>query len=282
MEGTSKLQPALAKAVAFYWAQGCYWADREELYQSVRPYQLPETLLRSSGNRVPIDKVIFLAKLRIIHRYLWLLALVPFSRMFLLAGSLACGSPRTGSDIDIIVVARSGRVWLNRILIEAATRLVGQRRGRRTQNKFCFNCSLEDAAPILPNQNFTSAQFYKHLLPLWRSEETSVKQFWRANGWIRSYAPLFRRATGELTPIEQRGLIERIRTVFEFGLECTGLAPLGEWLARLIQERYIRQKAELHLASAKTMLCLERSRIYYHFPYSPSIQKQEKVKKILA
>lgn len=82
-------------------------------------------------------------KFRIFHRWLWLLELVPYSRKFFVVGSVARGTAREESDIDLWVVAKANRVWLNRTLLNFVLLIIGKRRTRRHHaDRICLNVSL--------------------------------------------------------------------------------------------------------------------------------------------
>lgn len=291
------LSKAFLKIKAFYEIQDCDWAGRQEFLLSLRRHELEKVIFKNSvfnkqnfsllsysiqnKDLARENKRMYMDKLLIIKKYLWVLSIVPFSRMFLLAGSLACGNPKTKSDIDIIIIAQRNYVWLNRFLLEITTRLLGRRRkGNQTEDRFCFSYSFENLNPIFVNKDFVSAHFYKHLIPIWHSKKTNLKQFWRANSWIKSYAPLFPLTNSSLIILPYKNILELIRKILETILIYSGLAYLLEHLTRLVQRKYIIEKSKNWSGAEDTKLILEKNRIYYHFPYSPWIKKRNILREI--
>lgn len=276
MEGVSKTSLAMEKARAFYNAQGCYWAGSQDLLLSLKKHDLGWSQDVRYQKEEGVEKKVFLEKLLITKKYLPLLALVPFSRIFFLGGSLVCGRLKETSDIDIIVVAKENRLWLNRLLLETVIFLLGRRRTQKKfKNRFCFNYSLSETEPVFQNQDFISAHFYKHLLPLWCSSRSNIKQFWRANSWLKSYSPLFHSSQKVIFSWRGQNKIDYIRTFLEGLLEISGLAFLLEQFSFWLQKRIITKKFRQNKKSPYAVLILKKSLIHYHFPYSNWKIKQD-------
>jgi predicted nucleotidyltransferase len=79
---------------------------------------------------------------------------VPFLRCLILNGSLAQGSAKESSDIDILVIAKSGRIYTARFFINSFTSLLGLKRSSKKNKshggKFCFNYYLSTNFLIIP------------------------------------------------------------------------------------------------------------------------------------
>lgn len=278
MEGATKTERAFARALAFYQAQGCSWAGKEEIYSSIKKHELPGiTKISPESIRVDgfyfsektIEKEIILEKLSVAKKFLKFFMLVPFSRMFLLGGSLACGTPKEGSDIDLIVLAKHNRVWLNRIFLISLSAVLGKRRSKKKfKNRFCFNYSLSERFPVIQNQDFVSAHFYKHILPLCSASKTNVKQFWRANSWLKSYSPLFNFQNQDVISYPHKKKVERTREVLETILEYSGMASLMEISFRKIYRIFIKRRLKKFPQNSQMVAILEDNCIHYHFPIS--------------
>lgn len=90
---------------------------------------------------------------KITNRYLkksrllaYVLQMVPFVRCVILNGSLSQGLARESSDIDILIIARDGRIFTVRFLVNLLALTTFQKRPKdETKNhagKFCFNFFL--------------------------------------------------------------------------------------------------------------------------------------------
>ena len=77
-----------------------------------------------------------------------LLQLTPFVRAVFLTGSLAQGKAKQSSDIDFLIVAKSGRIFTTRFLSVLSVLILGQKRPkdetRSHVGKFCLNHFLTD------------------------------------------------------------------------------------------------------------------------------------------
>jgi len=89
-------------------------------------------------------------KINKLKKLLPYLAAAPYTRLILLSGSVAAGTPRKTSDLDLIIVSENNKVWLNRFFLELATWLLGARRNKtKFEDRVCFNMFLNNAAPVL-------------------------------------------------------------------------------------------------------------------------------------
>ncbi len=67
---------------------------------------------------------------------------IPFSRGYLLTGSVAAGTAHMGSDIDIIAISHPEFVWFHRGMLFVALSLTGLRRTRtKRAGRMCVNAS---------------------------------------------------------------------------------------------------------------------------------------------
>jgi predicted nucleotidyltransferase len=84
-------------------------------------------------------------KTKLVGRFL---AHLPFVRCVILNGSLASGKSKPSSDIDILIIAKSGRVFTCRFFVNTIGTLLGIKRSkddkRAHAGKFCFNYFLTE------------------------------------------------------------------------------------------------------------------------------------------
>lgn len=79
---------------------------------------------------------------------------LPFIRCVILNGSMATGEIKKSSDIDLLIIARKGRIFTARFLAVLLVLLAGQKRlnGRAEHSgKFCLNYFLTDYSLIIPH-----------------------------------------------------------------------------------------------------------------------------------
>ncbi len=124
-------------------------------------------------------------KLRRVFR---LLAAVPFVRGIFVSGSLAMENSKEDSDVDIIVVARSGRIWTVRTFMTAFTFLLGVRRhGDKTRDRICLNHYITDKSLLIPFGSLYNAESYAHLLSVYREDDAIFRRFQEENDWLGRY-----------------------------------------------------------------------------------------------
>lgn len=80
----------------------------------------------------------------------WLLRSTPFLRFVAVGNTLAFGWPEADSDIDLFVVARSGRLFLARAWLTLLAQLAGRRRhGSKIAGRLCLSFFVDESAQNL-------------------------------------------------------------------------------------------------------------------------------------
>ena len=121
----------------------------------------------------------------------WIMQIAPFVKMILVSGSLAMGNSKNESDIDLIIIAKKGRIWTVRTFVTLLTSVLGIRRhGDKTRNKICLNHYITDKSLKIPFESLYNAQSYVHLVNIYNSKEDKkiFRRFQEENGWIKKYA----------------------------------------------------------------------------------------------
>lgn len=79
----------------------------------------------------------------------------PFARAVILNGSLTGGRTKVGSDIDLLIIAKTGRIFTTRFMANLAVWLTGLKRGSRADSphagKICLNYFLTEGFLIVPH-----------------------------------------------------------------------------------------------------------------------------------
>ena len=137
-------------------------------------------------------------KIKKAAQWFWLL---PCLRGVFVNGSLAQNNTKEESDLDLLVIAKAGRIWTLRSLFVILTEIMGKRRrfqGKETKDKICLNHYITEKSLNLPFRNLADASTHFHLIPLIldvNSEISTFKnifdKFWLKNKWVRDYLEFF-------------------------------------------------------------------------------------------
>lgn len=97
-----------------------------------------------------------------------------------------------GSDIDLFIIIRKGRMWLTRFLITILVHLLGVRRhGQKVANRICLSFYITD--DNLNLEKITLPQdpyFYNWLIDLIPVYDDGVyAEFWQENSWLLDEKP---------------------------------------------------------------------------------------------
>lgn len=130
-------------------------------------------------------------KLTIARRAANWLKLIPSIKMVAVTGALAINNAKKDDDIDLLIIASRGCLWLTRLLTVLLIELVARRRrpqDSRAKDKLCLNMFLEENHLKVPRQNqdlFTAHEVVQLRL-LWDKGETYQK-FIKENQWVKRY-----------------------------------------------------------------------------------------------
>lgn len=194
-----------------------------------------------ADRRVEQEKI-WAQKWRRMVRRAWWLQSVPFIRGMHAGGSLALGNMSKGSDWDIFVVARAGRLYTARaglLLVAWLMRALRTKHDRSAADKFCFNHYVTTDGLVVRHRSMYVAHGLALLVPIadfWGY----LERLWQANQWIGDYRPLPTNATfvrRSVTP-------SRMLMVIQWGVEKILLTPFGSFLERVLkkwQQRRIRR-----------------------------------------
>ncbi len=168
------------------------------------------------------------------RRYGGHIAALPFVRMVALTGSLAMNNATSlDDDIDFLVVARSGRVWLARGLAVLLVRLA------RSQGVYlCPNYVLSEACLDLGRPSLFIAHELAQMVPLFGP--SLYRHLLDSNGWAFGYLP---NASPETA---QHNFLRRSAALGQRCSEAVLGGRLGEKVERWERERKIprlRQEA---------------------------------------
>ena len=117
------------------------------------------------------------------------LRFVPYIRLVFASGSLAFRNTIRKSDLDLLIVVKSGRIWISRFLAVVLLGLLGLRRKRGQKvapDKVCLNHFITDRSLYIPRKSVYTAQLYARLAPV-LGDGKLLDDFCEANKWVGDY-----------------------------------------------------------------------------------------------
>ncbi len=180
-----------------------------EVYAALRNETMCGTLLEERGFyglrgreglaslRIRKEKI-SAAKLRRIKQLARLIRLFPYVRFAGATGSLSLKHGDIGSDWDLFVVLRAGKIWTGRVIMTGILLLMGKwRHGRKVRNRACLNYFVTDESLEIGTQDLFSAHEYRFMIPLFNYP--LFQKFELKNRWIARFKPNF--SLSEIRPI---------------------------------------------------------------------------------
>lgn len=205
-------------------------------------------------------------KLKGMRRLARVLQYVPYVRMIGATGSLAMKHGESGSDWDMFVVLRSGRIWMGRTVLTGFLHFIGKRRhGKKISNRACLNYFVTDDSLEIATKDLYSAHEYRHLIPLLSFPLFQI--FELKNRWIKNYQPNF-----SLSVLANRWLVaeghsvRQVRNFFEQLLDGLRLEMwLGSW-----QKKKIARNPKTHLEGS-LIEATDRALVFLPRPRGPQV-----------
>ncbi len=184
---------------------------------------------RLRGNKTAI------LKMQKMKKFIWFLRFAPFVKMIGVTGRLAMKTATSGSDWDLLVVLRGGRIWTGRTFFTLAAHILGKRRyGKKIRNRFCLNYFVTDKTLEITNKDLFSANEYFFMFPIFDSGNIFEK-FQAENIWIKKFHPNYYLAKSEnYMTIRDGWLSARVRAVLELLLDWQWLE---EFLAKVEKKK---------------------------------------------
>lgn len=171
-----------------------------------------ETLIE---RRIKRDKISVL-KIKRFRYVVWLMRFIPFVRMVAITGRMAMKNAKIGSDWDVLVVLKGGRIWIGRTMITIFSHIIGKRRHHdKIRDRVCLNYFITTDSLEIRNKDLFSANEYFFCIPVFETKKVFNK-FQLKNYWIRKYKPNYYLAGSEnLKSVEETFFSEKIRGFWE-------------------------------------------------------------------
>jgi len=176
-----------------------------------------------------------------------ILRLIPTIKMVAVTGALAMGNAEDESDIDLMIISKSGTLWTTRLITLLFLDLLGiprRKYGDRNQkDKLCLNIWLDEASLTWPkkSRNSYTAHEICQTGPLVNKDKT-YDRFIYENLWVREFWP---------NAVRNKNIFAKTRPKHSF-------LGIFEPLARSLQFWYMRGKI--------TREVVTKSRALFH-PY---------------
>lgn len=264
-------RPMLTESVTLYEVWDILHSEqlREKVSEKNGLYFLPgrEALVEA---RVRRDKL-SVQKLKRMRRLVAVLTFVPYLRMIGATGSLSMKHGDKGSDWDMFVVLRSGKIWIGRTILTLFLHVIGKRRhGQKISNRACLNYYVTDDNLEIATKDLYSAHEYRFLIPMLSFGMFQI--FELKNRWIKSYQPNFTLTTlPSLWTREKSQRALRVRTWLESFLDQIDLEG---WL-RSWQAKKIAANPKTHLEGSLVEVS-DQALVFLPSPRGPKVFEQFK------
>lgn len=178
---------------------------------------------RINNNKISVRKI------KRLRRIVWLLRFVPYVRMVGVTGRLAMKNASAGSDWDLLVVLKAGKIWTGRTLVTLLTQLIGKRRyGRKIKDKVCLNYFItEESLEIATKEMFSSHEYF-FMFPLFG--KATHERFQLKNKWIKKFRPNY--SLAEIDNLKLMGSTRLSDTLRQAGELVLSSRALEDWLGR--------------------------------------------------
>lgn len=195
-----------------------------------------------------------------------LLAAVPFLRTVVLSGSMAVGNTGKDSDIDLLIIVKTGRIWTTRLLVTILLSILGARRhGKFIKDRICLNHYITDTSLKINFPSLYNAQTYVHLIPI-LGDAKMFTRFQKENSWVREKLPFYLSTSngGNLKYLKSSLFLRVIAGLGELVLR----EKWGDFVERILagwQRKVIGRKTD---ASGRGRITVDDTQLEFH-PSSP-------------
>ena len=170
------------------------------------------------------------------RKIFWIMQVVPFSKLVMGSGSFSLGNTRKDSDIDLMIVAKKGRIWTVRTFFTLLTSFLRVRRHKnKTEDKICLNHYITDKSLRIPFESIYTAHLYCHILSVYNSEEDRklFRKFQEENKWMKKYLESYEFSNLEgFRSIKRNKILSFVSKLFEFILS----GKIGDYFERTMSE----------------------------------------------
>ena len=177
------------------------------------------------------------------------LQMVPYLKLVFASGSLALSNTDKESDLDVLIVVKSGRIWTSRFLTVILLGMLGVRRKRHqalAPDKICLNHFITDKSLYIPRKSIYTAQLYARLVPILLDSQELLEEFIKQNSWVGEYIPKFPISNFQFPnkfQVPNSKFLNLIRKIGEKVLDT----KIGDWLEAALRKYQLRRINSYHL-----------------------------------
>jgi len=170
------------------------------------------------------------------------LQIIPYIRMIGVNGSLALKNTREDSDIDVLIVIKSGRIWLTRFFVSSFLQLIGRRRHKNiTKDRICLNHYITDKSLGIEYTSLSNAQINARLIPVLETKSGTYNKFQKANSWIKLFLVFYPK-----TKIKNSKYLKTnslLKSIAKFGETCLNnkIGDFIESLFKKLEKRLVKK-----------------------------------------
>lgn len=226
---------------------GVEYGSEEILERLIAPKIYKEADILAKIERGSIENNNFQEKMFLADRLVKRLSKRFKSILFVgVTGSVAAGNPTKDSDIDLMIVTKSDRLWLTRLMLRAYiffNKIPHRRYGQKEKkDDFCFNLWLEEDCLKLPkNKRHLKNAMDLILMKVVLNKNNTYEKLIAENDWAKKYV-----ATG----YEKRNKINDLRFMNKTKKVNLYIKILN-WLAYHLQYWYMRSRISSELVDQK-------------------------------
>ncbi|HCX45256.1 TPA: hypothetical protein DGT35_01490 [Patescibacteria group bacterium] len=183
---------------------------------------------------------------------------LPFIDLVFGSGSLVLGRVRQESDLDVLTVARSGRLYIARFFCLLTFGLLGKRTHMDRLNEgLCFNHILTKEVFRLPEPHYEYDHLlYNNLVPIYGSE-VLINEFYQVNNdWLGEV----RRFEDDLRYYNEVHFLKR-------GVEALLSGKLGDWLEGVLMKIQLRKikRSIVRYSNEDSIVCCNEKEVKLWF-----------------
>lgn len=169
----------------------------------------------------------------------WLFC-VPFIKQVYVTGSLSANNASDNSDLDVLIVTSSNRLWIVRFLAAMFLSLPRLRRhGNLIKNRVCLHWFLEEGAVIEGGPKPTTlglAQEFMRAIPIYLAPGTSLFDLYRQNKWTTEYLQNVNQALNLKTATLRQTKPNLISRLIKKALQIVLQNKMGDWIEERLYE----------------------------------------------
>ena len=168
------------------------------------------------------------------------LQLAPFIRCIILNGSMAEGKIKKSSDIDLLIIAKRGRIFTCRAAVLFWAHISGLKRStdntRSHVGRFCFNYFLTDNFLMIPHNreekmNKYCAENYSKSRLIW-GDNNIFSNYMNINAkWMKKHLPSLHH------PALDAGSTNRLRSISRFPIK-SGMTAFAVFFEKILSGRF--------------------------------------------